>query len=191
MANSKNIWAATLAADGGSFYRAPLGTTLPDDALDALDPDFVDNGWMGDDGFKFSPKRDTTKHKAFGGEVVKVTQDNYECTVMATIYEQNENSLGTVFGDVNVTLDQTSGHAKYRVDWSSQMLPRQSFVVRYIDGAKTGLHVIEEGQVTDIDDIVFVHDQIAKFTVTIDCFKPVSGNPAVYTLIDDPDDTTT
>ena len=33
MADSKNIWAATLHADGGSFYRAVLGTSLPTDPL--------------------------------------------------------------------------------------------------------------------------------------------------------------
>lgn len=188
MANSKNIWAATLHEDGGSFYRAPLGTALPDDALDVLDPAFKDHGWMGDDGFKAAPKRETTKHKAFGGNTVKVTQDNYECTVTATIYEQNEDSLKTVFGDANVTKEYIGGHAKYRVDWSDQMLPRSSFVQRYIDGAKTGLNVIEEGQVTAIEDIEYVQNKIVKFTVTIDVFKPESGNPGVYTLMDDPDD---
>jgi hypothetical protein len=188
MAESKKIWAATLAEDGGSFYRAALGTALPEDALDELDPGFKDHGWMGDDGFKASPKRDTTKHKAFGGSTVKVTQDNYECTVTATIYEQNEDTLKTVFGDANVTKTYEEGHAKYRVDWSDQMLPRSSFIQRYIDGSKTGLNVIEEGQVTSIDDIEYVQNKLVKFTVTIDVYKPESGNPGVYTLLDDPDD---
>lgn len=189
MADSKKIWAATLAADGGSFYRGPLGTPLPSDALDELDPALLDHGWMGDDGFKAAPKRDITRHKAFGGQIVKTTQDNYECTVTATIYEQNETSLKTVFGDANVTVDYSDGHAKYRVDWDDAMLPRSTFVQRYIDGAKTGLNVIEEGQVTSIEDIEYVQNKIVKYTVTIDCYKPSSGNPSVYTLMDDPDDT--
>ncbi|DAZ90350.1 phage tail tube protein [Mycobacteroides abscessus] len=191
MANSKNIWAATLHEDGGSFYRAPLGTPLPDDALDVLDAAFKDHGWMGDDGFKVSPKRDTTKHKAFGGSTVKTTQDNYECTVTATIYEQNIVTLKTVFGDSNVTVDYSSGHAKYRVEWSDAQLPRSSFIQRYIDGRKTALNVIEEGQIVEIEDIEYVHDQLVKFTVHIDVYKPESGNPGVYSLIDDPDATGT
>lgn len=189
MANSKRIWAATLAEDGGSFYRAPLGTTLPEDALDTLDAAYEDHGWMGDDGFKFSPKRDTTRHQAFGGQIVKVTQDKYEATVTATIYEQNIETLKTIFGDDHVTVDYSGGHAAYRVDWSDQMLPRSTFVVRYIDGNKTGLQIIEEGQIVEIEDIEYVQDQLVKFTVTIECFKPDSGNPSVYSLIDDPDDT--
>jgi len=192
MANSKNIWAATLAADGGSFYRAVLGSTLPTDALAALPVAYKDHGWMGDDGFKIAPKRDVTKHKAFGGSTVKVTQDNYECTVTATIYEQNEVTLKTVFGDNNVTKTYTTGgagvgHAQYRVDWNEQMLPRSIFVQRFIDGNKTGLNVIPEGQVTAVDEIEYVQNRIVRFAITIDCFKPTSG-PAVFTLLDDPDD---
>lgn len=191
MANSKNIWAATLSADGGSFYRAVLGTALPSDALATLAAAYKDHGWMGDDGFKIAQNRDTTKHKAFGGSVVKVTQDNYECTVTATIYEQNETTLKTVFGDANVTRTMTtvSPHAQYRIDWSEKMLPRSTFVQRYIDGNKTGLNVIPEGQVTGVDDIEYVHNRIVRFTITIDCFKTAS-NPALFTLLDDPDDTT-
>jgi hypothetical protein len=189
MANSKNIWAATLASDGGSFYRAVLGTTLPVDALATLPAAYKDHGWMGDDGFKFSPKRNTKKHYAFGGEVVKVTQENYEATVRATIYEQNITTFKTLVGDSNVTVSYAGGHAVYRVNWSDDMLPRSTFVQRYIDGNKTALHVIEEGQIVSVDDISFVQNELVKFTVEIDCFKSSSGNPSVYTLIDDPDDT--
>lgn len=199
MADSKNIWAATLADDGGSFYRGPLGTPLPTDALDVLDTALKDHGWMGDDGFKVAPKVSTTKHKAFGGQTVKVTQDDYECTVTATIYEQNETTLKTVFGDSNVTKTYTTavvgppavpGHAQYRVDWDTKMLPRSTFVQRFIDGNKTGLNVIEEGQITEIDEIEYVQNKIVRYTVHIDVFKPESGNPGLYTLLDDPDDTT-
>lgn len=191
MANSQNIWAATLAPTGGSFYRAPLGTVIPTDPLATLSSSYVDHGWMGDDGFQLSPKRDTKKHRAFGGQVIKVTQDSYEVTLKATIYEQNLDTFKTLVGDDNVSVSYSSGHAVYRVDWAEEMLPRSVFVQRYIDGTKTALHVIEEGQITSIDNVDFAHDKLVKFTVTIDCFQPANGNPAVYTLIDDPDATGT
>jgi hypothetical protein len=190
MADSKNIWAATLHADGGSFYRAPLGTALPTDPLVALPGAWKDQGWMGDDGFKLSPKRDVKKHKAFGGATVKVTQDNYECTVKATLYETNLDTLKTVFGDANVTTTFTGGHQQYKVNWTDAQLPRSSFLVRFIDGTKTGLHVIEEAQITSVEDIEYVNDKLVKYSITLDVFKPAtSGHPFIYTLIDDPDDT--
>lgn len=192
MANSRNVWAATLAADGGAFYRAPLGTALPATALAALAVTYKDHGWMGDDGFKVAQNRDTTKHKGFGGQTVKVTQDNYEITVTATLYEQNETTLKTVFGDSNVTRTMTTApiHAQYRVNWTPQTLPRSIFVQRFVDGNKTGINVIPEGQVTAVDEIEYVHNRLVRFTITIDCFKPSSSEPALYTLLDDPDDTT-
>lgn len=191
MADSKNIWAATLHSDGGSFYRASLGTALPSDPLASLPVAWKDQGWVGDDGFKLSPKRDTKKHKAFGGSTVKVTQDNYECTVKVTLFESNIDSLRTVFGDSNVVGSTVNGHQQYKVNWTETQLPRSSFVVRFIDGNKTGLHVIEEAQITAVEDIEYVHDKLVKYSVTLDVYKPsTTGHPYIYTLIDDPDDTT-
>ena len=44
MADSGNIWAATIPADGAAVYAAPLGTTLPTSATASLDNAFVDLG---------------------------------------------------------------------------------------------------------------------------------------------------
>lgn len=191
MADSKNIWAATLAPDKGSFYRGPLGTPLPTDALDALDPALEDHGFMGDDGFTNGISRDTTKHKAFGGETVYVTQDSYEETVQVTCYESNPIVLRSVFGDDNVEEDYSSGHLKLTVRHTDQKLPRSSFVARFVRGEATRLLVIPEGEVTEIDDIVYVHDDLVKYTLTIDVFTPATGsnpdNPAgVNEYLDDP-----
>lgn len=191
MADSKNIWAATLAPDKGSFYRGPLGVPLPTDALDVLDTDLEDHGFMGDDGFTNGISRDTTKHKAFGGETVYVTQDSYEETIQVTCYESNPTVLRTVFGEDNVDADYSSGHLKLTVRHTDQKQPRSSFVVRVIRGQATRLLVIPEGEVTEIDDIVYVHDDLVKYTITIDVFTPATGsnpdNPAgVNEYIDDP-----
>lgn len=186
MADSKKIWAATLAADGGAFYRAPLGTAVPTDALAVLPSAYKDHGWMGDDGFKISVKRDTTKHKSFGGQKVKTTQDSYDATVTVTCYEQNLATLKTMFGDSNVSVDTSAGRAKVTLDWSEQELPRSVFVQRFVDGNRTGMNIIEEGQITQIEDIELVHDKLWKYTATIDVYKPGSGNPGIRTLLDDP-----
>jgi hypothetical protein len=188
MADSKMIWAATLAADGGAFYRAPLGTVIPSDPVAALAAAYKDQGFVGDDGFKISPKRDVKQHKAFGGETVKVTQDSFEVQVKVTLYETNINTLKTVFGDDNVTATDVGGHVKYTVKWNRLQLPRSVFVIRFIDGNKTGLHVIEEGQVVELDDVEYVHDSLVRYSITINAYAPSNGNPPVYTLIDDPDD---
>lgn len=187
MADSTNIWASTRHADAGTFYSADLGATLPTTATAALNVAFDDNGWLGEDGITNAINRDTTKHKSFGGDTVKVTQDNYEETIQVTLLESNPVVLGNVFGDDNVTATYVGGHRTVRVDHDSKMLPRKSFVVRVIDGVKTRLIVVPEGQITDIDDIVHVHSDLLQYTVTIDVFKPADGGAHVFELIDEPD----
>lgn len=187
MADTGNIWASTRHADAGTFYRAPLDTPLPEIAVDELDPDFDDHGWLGEEGITNAPTRDTTKHKGFGGDTVKVTMDNYEETIQVTLLESNPITLATVFGEDNVTVTFEDGHRHIRVDHEPELPPRSSFVVRVIDGEKTRLIIIAEGQVTSVDDIVHVHTDLLAYTITVDTFKPAAGGPAVYELIDEPD----
>jgi len=192
MADSRNIWAPTLAPDKGCFYGGPLGTALPTDALDELDPALLDHGYMGEDGFTNGVRRNGTKHKAFGGEVVLVTQDDYEETLKVIFYEITPITMETVFGHDQVEVDFSSGHRKMVVRHSSLMLPRRSYVVRTIMGVKTRLLVIPEGQVTEIEDITLKHTVPSLYAATIDVFRPAQGsqpdNPeGVNEYFDEPD----
>lgn len=180
MADSGNIWAATIPADGAAVYAAPLGTTLPTTATAALDNAFVDLGWVSEDGVTNSISRETTKHRAWGGEVVKVTQDNYTETVTLTLLESSAEVLGVVYGHDNVT---ESGDT-ITVEHSRLMLERQSFVIDFIDGEKAGRIVVREGQVTELGDVVYVHRDLTRYEVTVDVFKPDNADTAVVTYFD-------
>lgn len=186
MADSTLVWAATRPADGGVFYRAPLGTTLPTDATTDLNAAFIDHGWLGEDGIANGITRDTTKHHAFGGNVVKTTQDNYEETIKVTLLESDPDVLETVFGAGNITLGTSSGSRTILVKHGSAPLPRQAFVAEVIDGLKIRRIIVQEGQVVNVDDVVYVHNDLVKYTITIDCYKPATGNEeAVYERIYD------
>lgn len=192
MADSKNIWAPTLAPDKGCFYGGPLGTPLPTDALATLNAALLDHGYMGEDGFTNGIKRNVTKHKAFGGETVLVTQDDYEETLQVVFYEITPITMETVFGHDQVEVDWASGHRKMTVRHATTMLPRRAYVVRTIMGVKTRLLVVPEGQVTEIQDITLKHTEPSLYVATIDCFRPASGtNPGnpegVNEYFDEPD----
>jgi hypothetical protein len=177
MADSKQIWASTRPADGGVFYRAPLYTALPtlDDApWDDLAAAYVDHGWVGDDGITNGIKRDTTDHQAFGGDIVKTTQDKYTETLKVTCYESNPVVLRTVFGEDNVDVDSGGDHRQITVNHSSLPLERSVFLVRVIEGEKTRLLAVKEGQIITVDDVVHVHKDLVKYTVTVMCYKPDS-----------------
>lgn len=192
MADSSLIWVPNPNSDEECFFRAALGTTLPTEATDVLDPDFWGHGWVDEDGIENAIKRNVTKHKAFGGNVVRTTQDDYEETIKVTFLESNPAVWETVYGTDNVTTDYSAGHRKTTIRHSSDQLERSSFVVRVVDGDRTRMLVVPEGQVTEIDTIKIDHKTLWMYTVTIDCFKPATGtqpdNPeAVNEYLDEPD----
>lgn len=192
MADSKNVWAAGRSSDDEAFFGAELGTTLPTDAIAVLDPAFEPHGWMGDDGFVNNIQRDVTKHRDFAGTVIKTTQDSYEETIQVTCCESNPVVLKSVFGDDNVVVSFTGGHRKVTIRHEENPLPRKSYVVRVVDGVKTRMLVVPEGQITEIGEITYLSSELVQYTVTIDCYKPATGsqpdNPAgVNEYIDEPD----
>jgi len=180
MADTNNVWAATLNANGACVYAAPLGTTLPTTATEALDADFVDLGWVSEDGFTNSIKRDITKHYAFGGDVVKVTQDKYTETVQFALLESSADVLGVVYGVDSVT----ENGAVFSVEHNSLMLVHQVFAIDFIDGDKVGRIVIRDGQVTEIGDLKYVHKDLTMYDVTVDVYRLDDGTAAVATYFD-------
>ena len=177
MTDSTLIWAPTRPTDGGVFYRAPLGTTLPTDASAPLDALFMDHGWCGEDGITLMVNRANTKHHAFGSDLVKTTQDNYEESLKLTLLESDPDVLETVFGAHSITLGvDGGGNRTIAIAHSSRPLPRSAFVVEVVDGSKIRRIVVQEGMVVDLDDVKYVHNDLLSYTITIDCYKPASGN---------------
>lgn len=194
MADTAQIWSPSTDEDEECFFRGALGTPLPTDALDNLHSGLEGHGWMGEEGFDISVTRDVTKHRAFSGRTVHTTQDSYDSTVQVTFYEQSPNVLATVFGDANVDVDFTDGHRKMTVRYEEDELPRSSFVIRAVEGTKTVMWVIPEGQITEVDTFKISHSEIWGYTVTLDAYKPATGtqpdNPAAINMYTDEPDVT-
>ena len=188
MADSNLIWAPTRNDAGGVFFRAPLlpPSLLPTNATAPLNSLFVDHGWIGEEGITLSTARDIQKHYAFGSDLVKTTQGSYAESLRLSLLECDPDVLETVFG-AGITLGvDGAGNRTVRIDHRSKQLPRSSFVVQTVDGEKTRRLVIQEGAVVEVDDIVYVHNDILKYTITIDCYKPSTGLPeAVVEYIHD------
>lgn len=180
MADSNNIWAATIPASGAAISVAATNATPPTDASTALDAAFVDLGWVNEDGVTITTNRDITRHKAWSGATVKTTQDNYECSVKFALLETNVAVLETVFGAANVTEDGTS----ITVDWTDDMLDRQQFAIDFVDGDKVGRHLLYEGLIVNLDDVKFVHSDLVMFSLTVDVYKPTGSSAYVTTFYD-------
>lgn len=180
MADSGNIWAATIPADGAAVFAAPLGTPLPTSASASLNAAFKDLGWVSEDGITNAIQRDVTRHKAWGGDTVKTTQDNYTESVQFALLESSADVLKTVYGADNVTV---SGDT-IAVDHSSLQLERQSFVIDFIDGDRMGRIVVKEGLVVELGDVRYVHSGLTMYDLTVDVYRPDDGSAAVVTYFD-------
>ena len=173
MANNTANITSTNPADGGEFYRAPLGSTLPVDAIADLDAAFNGLGFTGEDGFVVSQNRATEDKRAYGGDVVYSLQTEYGVSIQVTVYEsQNAEVLKTVFGDDNVTVDGGNTTVKY----NKKRLPRSVFVTDHVTDQGLLRQVVPVGQVTDVGDITLVHTDILMYQLTITAYPDAEGN---------------
>lgn len=89
---------------GGAVFTAPLGTTLPTDATSSLGSAFKCLGYVSDDGVTNSNGPDTETVKAWGGDVVLITEsektDEWQFTLIEVL---NEDVLKVVYEDANVS----------------------------------------------------------------------------------------
>lgn len=176
--NVKNAYVGRPPIDGGVFFRAPIGTTLPKDALAVLDPAFKDHGAVGENGVAVNQTRSNTDIKMFGGEDFVTVQDTYaEEIVLSLLEDDNDAVIKTSFGDANVEKTEATEHdgTKRVIYHTSDPLPISSFVVKTVYGEKTKLYVVERGQVVSVGETRDVHNDVTRKELTIKTYKPVSG----------------
>ena len=172
MANVANITSSNPGRNG-VFFRAPVGTPLPTNASDDLDPLFVDQGIVGEDGVAQAITRDTEDVKAYGGDTVYTLQTDYGQEFTLTVYEStNVPTLRTVFGDSNV-VETDEG---LKVVHNKTRLPRSSAVFEHLIDQGVKRQVAEQAQVVSVGDIVNVHSDIVKYELTIKLYPDAEGN---------------
>lgn len=159
----------------GAIYRAPLGTTLPTDAVTALNEAFACLGYCSDAGVvnSNSPSSDTIK--AWGGDVVLALQTEKPDTFQWTLIEvMNIEVLKMVYGDDNVTGELATG---ITVKANSDQQDDACYVIDMIlrNGALKRI-VIPDGQVTAVEDITYADNAAIGYGTTVTCYADTSGN---------------
>jgi hypothetical protein len=174
MASSVDNVYSAMPAVTGTLLRAPLGATAPTDAVTAPDAAFLDLGYIGEEGYVESNKRDTEKKKAFGGATVKILQKDFTATVKLSFLEStNAEVLKSVYGDDNVSIDGDD----ITIKKNKIMLPHSAWIMDTIDES-VGLirSYIPDGQVISLDDIKRVHTDTIMYTIEIECFENEDGD---------------
>ena len=175
MPNTKNVSAGKPKVVG-AIWRAPLGTALPTDASTALAAEFVDMGYISEDGIVNSNSPDTEKIKAWGGQVVLVVSTEKPDTFKLTFLESlNHNVLETVYGKDNVKVNKEAGTIS--VVANAAALDEYVYVADIaMRGGAIKRIVIPDGTLSALGDIVYKDKDPIGYETTLDCLPDATGN---------------
>lgn len=166
---------APVTATGGVLF-GDLSVALPTDATTALDPAWVKGGYVGEDGVTRTTDASDDKIKAWGGDTVKIVRTEHSITYAFTFLEAaNADVLKLIHGEENVTV----AAGKVTVKHTNRMPARKAFVLDMKDSDSSLREVITDGQITTSGDVVFVHSDVIKYEVQIECFPDTAGVKAI------------
>lgn len=174
MANSAYVTAGKPKV-GGAVFRAPIGTTLPTDAITALDTDFVSLGYISEDGLVNNNSPESENIKAWGGDIVLNTLTEKPDTFNFTLIEaMNVDVLKTVYGDSNVTGTLSTGIAIS----ASAAQPESSIYVidMVLKGGVLKRIVIPSASISEMDEITYVDNEAVGYGITLAAVPDSSGN---------------
>ena len=151
---------------GGAIFRAPKGTPLPTDATSALDPAFVDIGFVSEDGVTNSNARESEDIKAWGGVTVLSSQTDVTDTWQAQFIESlNPEVLKMVFGNNNVTGDLETG---ITVTVNAEEALEAAYVFDMIlKGGVLKRVVLPCAKMSELGETVYKDDEAIAYDVTL------------------------
>lgn len=162
-------------AVAGAVFVADVGTTLPTDAVTALDNAFTPLGYVSEDGLTNSMSIDSDEVKAWGGDTVLTLQTGFSDTFGLTLIESlNPDVLKTVFGASNVSGSLSAGLA---VNVNSQEPPAKSWVIEMLlRGGIVKRIVIPSASVTERGEITYKDDEAIGYELTLTAVSDSAGN---------------
>lgn len=173
-ADAKNVSTAKPKV-GGAIYSAPLGTTLPTNAITELNTEFKSLGYISEDGLTNSNSPSSENIKAWGGDIVANVQTEKEDSFTYTLIEAtNVDVLKEVYGPDNVSGDLDSGIV---IKANSKELEEHALVIDMVlKGGILKRIVIPSGKISEIGEIGYGGEDPVGYETTVQAIPDIEGN---------------
>lgn len=159
----------------GAVFSAPAGTTVPTDAVSALDNAFKDLGYLSEDGVTRGRSLSSSNIKEWGGKVVLITEEEDITTIKFKMIEYlNIEVQKAVNGDANVTGDLTTG---LEITPGDEMSERAYVFWQRMRGGVSYRLVVPRAKITEIGDVVYKSNEAVAYDVTITAMTDEAGKP--------------
>src|SRR5699024_902376 len=150
---------------GGAVWTAPLGTTLPTDALSELGASSKSLEYISDDGLTNEYTPESENIKAWGGDTVANVQTSKEDSFTYTLIEaMNVDVLKQVYGEDNVTGTLETGIV---IKANNKEHEEHCLVIDMIlKGGVLKRIVIPSGKVSEVGEIAYVDEEAIGYETT-------------------------
>ena len=174
MSTTANVSAAKPKI-GGAISYAPVGTTLPTDAVSELNEAFTSLGYISEDGFKNSSSITSNKVKAWGGDVVLVVQSDSSDECSFTLIEStNPDVLKAVHGAGNVTGTIDSG---ITVKVNSAAHENFAWVIDMVlKGGAVKRIVLPSAAISSVDEVIYNDTSAIGYAIKLTATADAEGN---------------
>lgn len=170
----------TKGVSGGYFFSAPSTATVPTDIDTALPSDFVNLGFISEDGVTESIETDAENMVDMNGDTVYTASSSRTETITATLIEVKESALKEIYGQSMVTATNDLITVKHGAHDDPSRIYVLELVLR--DGRRWR-QVVPAGQVTEVGELALASGELAGREITITCNVDANG-VSVYDYIE-------
>jgi hypothetical protein len=171
-------------AGAGHVYMAPKGTALPTDLVTPLPAEWVDLGYVTEDGVGFSFGRETTDLNAWQGSKVRVLTTAEPASVNFALMQTNEDVLPVVFGGGAVAESGTGTDKVYTFTPPAEGVnTERSCVIEFNDGDISYRYCMSRVQLEGNVEFTLVRTGALTYPLT---FGVLAADPKFTIVSDDP-----
>lgn len=175
MNNSSNVTVGKPKIVGG-IYRAPIGTTLPTDAVTDLASAFISLGYIAEGGVQNNFSQTTENYRAWGGDIVLTygtdSTDTFAFGMIETV--GNLEVQKTWFGNDNVSGTLETGITARA---NAKELEDAVYVIDMtLRGGVLRRIVIPKGKLTERGEVTYADEDVVNYPATITAQAGADGD---------------